>query len=154
MGRLIQLQQTHYYPKPAEYQSIPKSVLGSGYIRRLLNAGTTTSRSLIPSVEWDKFICTTKGVRWHPCGAWRVQFSRRNHEHNFHVGVDCYFYSKHHGFHRAKELAIGYRQRVEAEWTELESVWAKVDEAKALKRQEKEMVARLGVPEGVIASSV
>lgn len=140
MGRLIQLQQSHYFPKPEDYQPIPKAVLGSGYIRRLLKAGTQTSRSLIPQVAWEKFISTTKGVRWHPCGAWRVQFSRRNREHNFYVGVDCYFYTKLHGFHRAKELAVGYRQRLEAEWSEAERGWALIDSKRA---QEKSLLSGL-----------
>ena len=132
MGRLVQLQQTHYFPKPEDYHPIPKAVLGSGYIRRLLKAGTNASRTLIPEVAWEKFICTTKGVRWHPCGAWRVQFARRNREHNYHVGVDCYFYTKLHGFHRAKEMAVAYRKRLEEEWAEAESGWEAID----LKRSE------------------
>lgn len=147
MGKLIQLKQSHYFPKPEEDTPIPKSVLGSGYIRRLLKAGTTSSMNLIPSVAWGKFICTTKGVRWHPCGAWRVQFSRRNLEHNYHVGVDCYFYTKLHGFHRAMELAIAYRKRLEQEWAEAEEGWRKIDEERAGKREaaqkERELVARL-----------
>lgn len=139
MGRLIQLQQSHYFPKPDDYQPIPKAVLGSGYIRRLLKAGTQTSRTLIPQVAWEKYISTTKGVRWHPCGAWRVQFSRRNREHNYFVGVDCYFYTKLHGFHRAKEMAVGYRKRLEEEWAEAERGWEAID----LKRsQERESKAR------------
>ena len=143
MGRLIQLQQSHYFPKPDDYQPIPKSVMGSGFIRRLMKAGTQTSQSMIPQVAWEKFICTTKGVRWHPCGAWRVQFSRRNREHNFHVGVDCYFYAKTHGFHKAKELAMGYRQRLEAEWADAEEAWAKIDAERDAQRSEREIIRQL-----------
>lgn len=147
MGRLIQLQQSHYFPKPPEYTPIPKSVMGSGYIRRLLNAGTAESRSLVPQVAWEKYICTTKGLRWHPCGAWRVQFSRRNREHNYHVGVDCYFYARVHGFHRAKELAIAYRTRLEKEWEEAEAGWAKIDADRQTRKEnaekEKLLIAQL-----------
>ena len=147
MGKLIQLKQSHYFPKPEDYTPIPKAVLGSGYIRRLLKSGTMASLDLIPAVAWEKFISTTKGVRWHPCGAWRVQFSRRNLAHNYHVGVDCYFYTKLHGFHRAKELAIAYRKRLEEEWAEAEEGWRKIDEERAIKREEalreKELMDRL-----------
>lgn len=143
MGRVVQLQQTHYFPKPDDYQAIPKAVMGSGYIRRLLKSGTSASQTMIPQVAWEKYICTTKGVRWHPCGAWRVQFSRRNHEHNFHVGVDCYFYARIHGFHKAKELAIGYRQRLETEWAEAEEGWRKIDEDRAIQREAAQTEKRL-----------
>ena len=147
MGRLIQLQQSHYFPKPLDYAPVPKSVMGSGYIRRLLKSGTTTSRSLIPQVAWEKYICTTRGVRWHPCGAWRVQFCRRNYEQNYHVGVDCYFYARVHGFHRAKELAIAYRARLEKEWEEAEQGWATIDATRQKRRddfeKEKQLIAEL-----------
>ena len=147
MGRLIQLKQSHYFPKPDDYTPIPKAVLGSGYIRRLLKAGSSLSHQLVPQVMWEKFICTTKGVRWHPCGAWRVQFSRRNLEHNYHVGVDCYFNTKLHGFHRAKELAIAYRKRLEAEWEEAEAGWKRIDDERVAKRianrENRELLNRL-----------
>ena len=147
MGRLMQLQQSHYFPKPDDLYSIPKSVMGSGYIRRLLKANTAGAHALIPQVAWEKFICATKGVRWHPCGAWRVQFSRRDREHNFHVGVDCYFYAKQHGFHQAKQMAIGYRKRLEQEWEEAEAGWKIIDaeraSAKQAAQQERQIVARI-----------
>jgi hypothetical protein len=150
MGKLIQLKQSHYFPKPDDYTPIPKAVLGSGYVRRLLKAGTVDSLDLIPTVAWEKFMCTTEGVRWHPCGAWRVQFSRRNLEHNYHVGVDCYFYTKLHGFHRAKELAISYRKRLELEWEEAEDSWRKIDEERTKIREtaraDRELVAALANP--------
>ena len=158
MGKLIQLKQTHYFPKPEDYTPIPKAVLGSGYIRRLLKAGTSASTELIPKVDWEKYICTTKGVRWHPCGAWRVQFSRRNLEHNYHVGVDCYFNTKLHGFHRAKELAIAYRKRLEAEWEEAEAGWRKIDEERAAQKaaqlKERELVANLAIQQRRVAPKV
>ena len=135
MGRLVQLEQSHYFPKPDDYRPIPKAVLGSGYIRRLLKSGTNDAQALIPQVAWEKFICDVKGVRWHPCGAWRVQFSRRNREHNFHVGVDCYFYTKLHGFHKAKEMAIGYRKRLELEWEEAEAGWRAIDAEREAARE-------------------
>lgn len=81
-----------------------------------------------------------------------MQFSRRNHEHNFHVGVDCYFYSKVHGFHRAKELAIGYHTRVEKEWEELQLVWAKMDAEKAALAREKQLLARLDADNKIVSA--
>lgn len=156
MGRLLQLEQSHYFPKPEDYQSIPKAVLGSGYIRRLMKAGTAASRKLIPQVAWEKFICEVKGVRWHPCGAWRVQFSRRKREHNFHVGVDCYFYARIHGFHKAKELAIAYRKRLEQEWEEAEAGWEAIDREREAdrnaKRAERELLVSLEAQQNHIPS--
>ena len=157
MGRLIQLQQSHYFPKPEDYTPIPKSVLGSGYVRRLLKSGTESANTLIPQVSWEKYICTAKGVRWHPCGAWRVQFTRRNLEHNYHVGVDCYFYARIHGFHRAKELAIAYRKRLEEEWEEAELGWQQIDakrqQSKEAAAKEKTLLAELEAKQAKLLSS-
>ncbi len=81
-----------------------------------------------------------------------MQFARRNHEHNFHVGVDCYFYSKIHGFHRAKQLAIGYRRRVEKEWEDLQCIWAKMDSEKALAKELANRVKSLESSSNLVSS--
>mmetsp|Transcript_96746 Transcript_96746/g.300854 ORF Transcript_96746/g.300854 Transcript_96746/m.300854 type:complete len:234 (-) Transcript_96746:394-1095(-) len=138
-GRIIQLKQTHYEPKPDDYEPLPVSLLASGPIRRVLRAGTVEAKELAATVDWNKYKCDTKGVRWHPVGGWRVQFDRRDYEHNFFVKCSCYFRVSIHGFDRAKELAIGYRKRLEAEWDEQQRIWAKLDaerEAARLKRRE------------------
>jgi hypothetical protein len=122
-GRLLQAKQTHYSPKPPGYVPIPMSVLGSGYIRRLIRAGTQASHELIQKVSWADFSSTVRGVRWHPSGAWRVSFKKEDLYRNFFVDCNCYFKVEQYGFHRAKQLAIGYRRRLEVEWTQLQRAW-------------------------------
>lgn len=39
-----------------------------------------------------------------------------------------------YGFDRAKELAIAYRRRLEAEWEEQQGIWAVLDEKRAAAR--------------------
>merc|ERR1719387_2270129 len=46
-GRLIQLKETHYTPKPLDYTPVPISLLGSGPIRRLVNTRTEESHQLM-----------------------------------------------------------------------------------------------------------
>merc|ERR1711920_653651 len=69
-------------------------------------------------------------------------FDRRDYEHNFFVKCSCFFRVNIYGFERAKELAIGYRKRLDAEWEEQLAIWARLDaerEAKRLaKRAERE----------------
>merc|ERR1712187_446505 len=122
-GRIIQPKQTHYEPKPDGYKPLPISLLASGPVRRVLTTGTLEANRLAQSVDWDQYKSDVKGVRWHPVGGWRVQFDKRNYEHNFFVKCSCYFRVALYGFHRAKELAIGYRLRLEAEWEEQERIW-------------------------------
>lgn len=123
-GRLLQLKQTHFTPKPPGYLPIPVSVLGSGYLRRVLKAGTSTSHELIKQVDWLKFTCGVKGVRWHPSGSWRVTFKKSDVYQNFFVNCSCYFRVSRFGFDQAKTLAVSYRKRLEEEWRDLRSVWA------------------------------
>lgn len=57
-------------------------------------------------MDWDKYKTgNVPGVRWHPCGAFRVQFSKKNHAHNFRVHADLYFRIGQYGFEEAK---VGY----------------------------------------------
>jgi len=126
-GRLLQMKQTHYSPKPPGYMPIPISVLGSGYLRRLFNAGTQTSHDLIQQVDWSKFTCGVRGVRWHPSGSWRVTFRKADAHHNFFVNCSCYFKVQRFGFDKAKSLATTYRQRLETEWNELRRSWGAIE---------------------------
>mmetsp|Transcript_108713 Transcript_108713/g.325197 ORF Transcript_108713/g.325197 Transcript_108713/m.325197 type:complete len:226 (-) Transcript_108713:64-741(-) len=136
-GRIIQLKQTHYEPKPDDYCQVPLSLMGSGHIRRVIKAGTIEAQQLASAVAWDRYKCDVKGVRWHPVGGWRVQFDRRDYEHNFFVKCSCYFRVPIYGFDRAKELAIAYRQRLEAEWDEQQRIWARIDAERESKRLQK-----------------
>merc|ERR1719330_793574 len=144
-GRIIQLKQTHYEPKADDERPLPISLLGSGHVRRLLKADTMEAKRLAGGVDWEKYKCDVKGVRWHPMGGWRGQFDRKDHEHNFFVKCSCYFRVQLYGFDRAKELAIAYRQRLEAEWEEQQQIWARMDadrEAARLRRREEKERAR------------
>eukprot|EP00922_Rhytidocystis_sp_ex-Travisia-forbesii_P047987 GHVS01071507.1.p1 GENE.GHVS01071507.1~~GHVS01071507.1.p1 ORF type:complete len:222 (+),score=22.42 GHVS01071507.1:58-723(+) len=127
MMKILQPMQEPYKPKPADYQPIPLSVLGSGPLRRVINTNSAEAFALAKSLDWDKYKCNVRGVRWHPNGSWRVQFTRRNYEHNFHVKVNCYFRVGLYGFDGAKQLALGYRKRLEAEWDELLNTWNVTD---------------------------
>merc|ERR1712039_525108 len=90
--------------------------------------------NLATQIDWEKYKCDVRGVRWHPVGGWRVQFDRRDYEHNFFVKCSCFFRVNIYGFDRAKELAIGYRKRLEAEWDELQVIWARLDAEREAKR--------------------
>lgn len=143
-GRIIQLKQTHYEPKPEGYTPLPLSLMGSGYVRRVLKAGTVDANAMAEQVSWDRYKSDVRGVRWHQAGAWRVQFDRRNYEHNFFVKCSCYFRVQIYGFDRAKELAIAYRRRLEAEWEEQQAIFEKLDIAREqgrLKRKQDKALA-------------
>mmetsp|Transcript_17145 Transcript_17145/g.45666 ORF Transcript_17145/g.45666 Transcript_17145/m.45666 type:complete len:225 (+) Transcript_17145:104-778(+) len=142
-GRIIQLKQTHYEPTPEGYSPLPLSLLANGHIRRTLKAGTQDANRLVSQVDWERYKCDVTGVRWHAVGAWRVQFDRKDYEHNFFVKCSCYFRVSIYGFDRAKELAIGYRRRLEAEWEEQQRIWARLDAqreaARLQRRREREL---------------
>eukprot|EP00933_Yihiella_yeosuensis_P084904 TRINITY_DN9964_c0_g1_i1.p1 TRINITY_DN9964_c0_g1~~TRINITY_DN9964_c0_g1_i1.p1 ORF type:complete len:248 (-),score=48.35 TRINITY_DN9964_c0_g1_i1:128-871(-) len=133
-GRIIQLKESHYEPKPEGYQPLPLSLLASGPIRRVLSTRTQEAQRLAGCIDWERYKCDVKGVRWHACGGWRVQFDKRDYEHNFFVKCSCYFRVQVYGFDKAKELAIAYRRRLEAEWDEQQQIWAKLDEKRELER--------------------
>ncbi|CAJ1403831.1 unnamed protein product [Effrenium voratum] len=137
-GRIIQLKETHYEPKPEGYQPLPLSLLASGPIRRVLATRTVEAKRLVGVIDWERYKCNVKGVRWHAVGGWRVTFDRKDHYHNFFVRCSCYFRVAIYGFERGKELAIAYRKRLEAEWDEQQRIWAELDakrEAERLKRR-------------------
>mmetsp|Transcript_48874 Transcript_48874/g.109900 ORF Transcript_48874/g.109900 Transcript_48874/m.109900 type:complete len:252 (+) Transcript_48874:85-840(+) len=136
-ARIVQLKQTHYEPKPDGYAPLPLSLMASGPIRRVIRAGTVEAKQLAGAVDWERYKCDVPGVRWHPVGGWRVQFDRRDYEHNFFVKCSCYFRVSIYGFDRAKELAIGYRKRLEAEWEEQQRIWAQLDAEREAKRLQK-----------------
>ncbi|CAK0828492.1 unnamed protein product [Prorocentrum cordatum] len=107
-GRIIQLKQTHYEPTPEGYSPLPLSLLANGHIRRTLKAGTQDANRLVSQVDWERYKCDVTGVRWHAVGAWRVQFDRKDYEHNFFVKCSCYFRVSIYGFDRAKDQVIGH----------------------------------------------
>ena len=127
-GRILQLKQSHFMPQKPDYSSIPLSVLGSGYLRRLLIARTTRSVNLISKVDWSAFISGYRGVRWHPSGSWRVNFKKSNMHHNFFVNCSCYFKVREHGFQEAKRKAAAYRATLEREWFQASHFWSKLTE--------------------------
>eukprot|EP00435_Cladocopium_sp_Y103_P057688 s694_g20.t1 len=126
-GRILQLKETHYEPKPEGYQPLPLSLLASGPIRRVLSTRSVEAKRLAGSIDWERYKCDVKGVRWHACGGWRVLFNKKDFEHNFFVKCSCYFRVAIYGFDRSKELAIAYRKRLEAEWEEQQQIWAELD---------------------------
>ncbi|CEM02754.1 unnamed protein product [Vitrella brassicaformis CCMP3155] len=134
MMKILHLRQERYEPKPDGYRPLPMSLTGSGPVRRLLVANTKESFALTDKIDWERYKCDVRGVRWHPNGAWRVQFARRNHEHNFFVKCDCYFRVGLYGFEGAKKLAIAYRKRLEAEWEEQMDQWGVIDQRNAERR--------------------
>eukprot|EP00922_Rhytidocystis_sp_ex-Travisia-forbesii_P047990 GHVS01071511.1.p1 GENE.GHVS01071511.1~~GHVS01071511.1.p1 ORF type:complete len:178 (+),score=23.30 GHVS01071511.1:175-708(+) len=132
--KILQPMQQPYQPKPEGYQPVPLSVMGSGPLRRVINTNSAEAFELAKAVQWDKYKCSVRGVRWHPNGSWRVQFTRRNYEHNFFVKANCYFRVGLYGFEGAKHLAIGYRKRLQQEWEELLSTWDVLDRSAARSR--------------------
>ncbi len=139
-GRILQYKQTHYTPNKSSL-TIPISVLGSGYLRRLVRSNTDEAHRLIGRVDWQAFATgvpaaalpapvPVQGVRWHPSGAWRVTFKKSDMHHNFFVNCSCYFRVTQHGFVQARAKAVAYRQTLENEWTQLQHTWNKLHSAK------------------------
>ncbi|KAK1444277.1 AP2 [Babesia gibsoni] len=114
---------------------LPKSLLCSSVIRKLVYANTVEAEQLAKKVDWDAYKCDVKGVRWHPSGSWYVQFNRRNYEKNFFVNCHCYFSVEEHGFQEAKQKAIAYRKRLETEYEELQAAWQQIDEQRFKEKQ-------------------
>jgi len=127
MGRILHPKQTDYVPKPPGYQPLPVSLLASSTIRRIVKTDSQEALDLAAKVDWDRYKCSVAGVRWHPNGSWRVQFRKSNVEHNFYVNCSCYFRTALYGFDAARERAIAYRDRLQAEWEELEQTWKRMD---------------------------
>ncbi|KEP61371.1 UNVERIFIED_CONTAM: AP2 domain transcription factor AP2IV-1 [Hammondia hammondi] len=132
--RILHPAQTAYVPAEERPPPIPHSLTASSTVKRLLNNNTVAAKEAAKRINWDAYISNQRGVRWHPQGAWRVQFSRRNHERNFFVRCECYFRVGTYGFQMAKDLAIRYRQRLEKEWEELQEQWTKLDILEAEQR--------------------
>ncbi|KFH11080.1 AP2 domain transcription factor AP2IV-1 [Toxoplasma gondii MAS] len=132
--RILHPAQTAYVPVEQRPPPIPHSLTASSTVKRLLNNNTVAAKEAAKRINWGAYISHQRGVRWHPQGAWRVQFSRRNHERNFFVRCECYFRVGTYGFQMAKDLAIRYRQRLEKEWEELQEQWTKLDILEAEQR--------------------
>ncbi len=136
-GRILQYKQSHYIPKSPD-AAIPVSVLGSGYLRRLVRSNTAEAHRLVSLVDWQAFVsgvpsrnspvtaAPVQGVRWHPSGAWRVTFKKSDMYRNFFVNCSCYFRVQQHGFAEARAKAVAYRRRLEFEWSQLSSAWKKI----------------------------
>lgn len=114
--------------------ALPKSLLSSSLIRKLVYANTIEAEQIAKKVNWDAYKCNVRGVRWHPSGSWYVQFNRRNYEKNFFVNCHCYFSVEEHGFEEAKQKAIAYRKRLEAEYDELQAAWREIDRKRCEER--------------------
>ncbi|ORM42130.1 Coatomer subunit zeta-3 [Babesia sp. Xinjiang] len=114
--------------------ALPKSLLCSSAIRKLVYSNTVEAQKLANKINWDAYKSNVRGVRWHPSGSWYVQFNRRNYEKNFFVNCHCYFSVEKHGFQEAKQKAIAYRKRLEAEYEELQETWNDIDRQRMAKR--------------------
>lgn len=107
-GRIIQFKQSHYEPKPKNYEPIPMSVLGTGPLRRLVHSPKEEAEELMKKVDWNAYKTGVPGVRWHPTGGFRVQFKAHYKPKNFKVNCDMYFRVALYGFAEAKRRAIAY----------------------------------------------
>ncbi|GIX62024.1 AP2 domain transcription factor AP2IV-1 [Babesia caballi] len=117
--------------------ALPKSLLCNSVIRKLVYSNTVEAQKLADKVDWEAYKCNVRGVRWHPSGSWYVQFNRRNYEKNFFVNCHCYFRVEEHGFQEAKQKAIAYRKRLEAEYEELQETWQEIDRRRSAERVQK-----------------
>ena len=50
-GRIIQLKQQHYEPKPDNYEALPVSLLGTGVVRRLVYSPKQEAEELLRKVR-------------------------------------------------------------------------------------------------------
>lgn len=114
---------------------LPLSLLSSSFIRRAIYSNRENILKNLKNINWKKYCCNVKGVRWHASGAWRVYFCKRNYQHNFFVKCDCYFRVSIYGFEKSKELAVLYRKRLEYEYILLMKRWKEIEMENAKKRK-------------------
>ncbi|SBS85485.1 transcription factor with AP2 domain(s), putative (ApiAP2) [Plasmodium ovale curtisi] len=114
---------------------LPLSLLSSSFIRRTVYSNREDVLKNLKNINWKKYCCNVKGVRWHASGAWRVYFCKRNYQHNFFVKCDCYFRVSIYGFEKSKELAVLYRKRLEYEYILLMKRWKEIEKENAKKRK-------------------
>lgn len=107
--------------------TLPLSLLSSSFIRRTIYSNREDVLKKLKNINWKKYCCNVKGVRWHASGAWRVYFCKRNYQHNFFVKCDCYFRVGIYGFEKSKELAVLYRKRLEYEYLLLMKRWKEIE---------------------------
>ncbi|CRG93691.1 transcription factor with AP2 domain(s), putative [Plasmodium gallinaceum] len=117
--------------------TLPLSLLSSSFIRRTIYSNREDVLKSLKNINWKKYCCNVKGVRWHASGAWRVLFCKRNYQHNFFVKCDCYFRVSIYGFEKSKELAVLYRKRLEYEYLLLMKRWKEIEIENAKKRKMK-----------------
>ncbi|CAG25353.1 hypothetical protein PFAG_01320 [Plasmodium falciparum Santa Lucia] len=115
--------------------TLPLSLLSSSFIRRTIYSNREDVLKKLKNINWKKYCCNVKGVRWHASGAWRVYFCKRNYQHNFFVKCDCYFRVGIYGFEKSKELAVLYRKRLEYEYLLLMKRWKEIEVENAKKRK-------------------
>lgn len=115
--------------------TLPLSLLASSFIRRAVYSNREAALKNLQTINWKKYCCNVKGVRWHANGAWRVLFCKRNYQHNFFVKCDCYFRVSIYGFEKSKELAVRYRKRLEYEYLLLMKRWKEIEAENARKRK-------------------
>ncbi|SBS87351.1 transcription factor with AP2 domain(s), putative (ApiAP2) [Plasmodium malariae] len=118
-----------------KHAPLPLSLLSSSFIRRTIYSNREHVLKNLKNVNWKKYCCNVKGVRWHASGAWRVYFCKRNYQHNFFVKCDCYFRVSIYGFEKSKELAVLYRKRLEYEYILLMKRWKEIEMENAKKRK-------------------
>lgn len=106
---------------------LPLSLLSSSFIRRAIYSNRENILKNLKNINWKRYCCNVKGVRWHASGAWRVYFCKRNYQHNFFVKCDCYFRVSIYGFEKSKELAVLYRKRLEYEYILLMKRWKEIE---------------------------
>ncbi|CAD2095391.1 transcription factor with AP2 domain(s), putative [Plasmodium vinckei] len=114
---------------------LPLSLLSSSFIRRAIYSNRENILKNLKNINWKRYCCNVKGVRWHASGAWRVYFCKRNYQHNFFVKCDCYFRVSIYGFEKSKELAVLYRKRLEYEYILLMKRWKEIEMENAKKRK-------------------
>lgn len=119
---------------------LPLSLLASSFIRRAIYSNREAALKNLQNINWKKYCCNVKGVRWHASGAWRVLFCKRNYQHNFFVKCDCYFRVSIYGFEKSKELAVRYRKRLEYEYLLLMKRWKEIEMENAKKRKLKKTI--------------
>lgn len=168
--RILQPKQDPYKYQGTEYSGdgrgtgpgpLPLSLVNSGPVKKLIYSGSAASIAAARAIDWDQYRSPCVGVRWHPSGAWRVQFDRRCVARNFFVSADLYFRVGLYGFAGAKQRAVQYRRRLEAEWKELQQTWHNLDASEARNRASlrpnKEEIAKPATetpPQKLEASSV
>ncbi|CAD7927068.1 unnamed protein product [Amoebophrya sp. A120] len=133
-GRIIQLKQTHYEPKPDCSEKLPVSILGTSVVKRLVQSPRQEAEELLQQIDWDKYKTGVPGVRWHAAGGFVVRFAKYRPDKNFNCVCTCLFRVGLYGFEEAKRRAIAYRKRLEQEWNEQQKIWRILDTKEEIRK--------------------